>query len=170
MWSNCKMISEQQIGDDVEGVGHVLIWDTMSAFAWRDWRKLRELNVRTKIWTWDLPSRSACLQRATFDVSFSDAFFHNNVLITGTEWEIKKKKTCDSGRGIFDPILSPFQGQTAIRTPNYCNLSRDFRSCLVKPVGFQAVELLHTSENSYYITKWWGHVWRVLIIHLKHSA
>jgi len=25
MRSNCRMISEQQIGDDVEGMGHVLI-------------------------------------------------------------------------------------------------------------------------------------------------
>lgn len=162
------MISEEQIGDDVQGVGLVIIWDIMPAFEWRDWRKLRESDVRAKIWTWDLPCRSDYYQKGKFDVAFSDTFFHDNLLITGKEWEIKKLW---QWLWLFVRILLRFQGNAAIWKPYYCNLSRDLRSYVFKTAGFQAVELSHTvSENLYYIAKWWGHGLDSLIIPVKYSG
>jgi hypothetical protein len=54
------MISQSRIVNDVEEIGHGLIYGTILAFAWSDWGKLRKTSQdrwsQAEIWTRDLHS------------------------------------------------------------------------------------------------------------------
>jgi hypothetical protein len=55
------MISEWQVGKDLEESGHGLIFGTTLAFAWRNWQKPQKITVRipglqAEIWTQDFPN------------------------------------------------------------------------------------------------------------------
>jgi hypothetical protein len=46
MTSNGTLISRKWIGKDVEGSGRGLIWSIIREYAWKNWRKPREISIR----------------------------------------------------------------------------------------------------------------------------